>query len=185
MNHANLQGEYAGFLSRAGAFVTDVLIISLVLIVVNWFVPSMMTQFMRIDLFTCSVSAQSAFLLYTCKFIRISLLVFTIAFPLLYAIFFWIFAGQTPGKYLFGLRVVRMNGRRMNFVVGMIRYFGYALCILSLGFGFLSVLINDRRQGWHDRFARTCVIYAWEARQNDAFLDRVRHRLDHIRTKST
>lgn len=184
MNQANLQGEYAGFLSRAAAFTTDVLIISLILIVVNWFIPAMLTQLMRIDLYTCAVSAQNSFLLYTCKFIRYSLLVFTIAFPVLYSVFFWILAGQTPGKYLFGLRVVRFNGRRMNFVVGMIRYFGYALCILGLGLGFLNVLINDRRQGWHDRLARTCVIYAWEARQNDAFLERVRYRLDHLRAKN-
>jgi uncharacterized RDD family membrane protein YckC len=185
MNQANLQGEYAGFLSRAAAFITDVLIISLVLIVLNWFVPAMMTQFMRIDLYVCADSAQNTLLLFTCKFTRYSLIVFSISFPPLYAIFFWIFAGQTPGKYLFGLRVVRFNGHRMNFVVGMIRYFGYALCLLSLGLGFLNVLINDRRQGWHDRLARTCVIYAWEARQNEAFLDRVRYRIDRLRAKKT
>lgn len=185
MNQANLQGQYAGFLSRAAAFSTDMLIISLILVVVNWFIPAMMTQFLRIDLYSCSASARTVYVMYTCKFIQAALLVFTIFFPFLYAIFFWVFGGQTPGKYLFGLRVVRMNGHRMTILVGIIRCFGYALCILSLGLGFLNVLINDRRQGWHDRLARTCVIYAWEAHQNEAFLERARHRLDHIRTKTT
>jgi uncharacterized RDD family membrane protein YckC len=185
MNQTSLHGEYAGFLSRAAAFITDILIISLVLVIANWFVPEMYSQLMRIDLDTCAANANRLFLLYSCRIISGALIVFTVAFPFLYTSFFWIFAGQTPGKALFGLRVVRLNGQRINIRVCVVRFIGYALCIISLGLGFLNVLINDRRQGWHDRFARTCVIYAWEARQNDAFLDRVRYRLDHIRTKST
>ncbi|MGW8250626.1 MAG: RDD family protein, partial [Anaerolineales bacterium] len=138
-----------------------------------------------IDLYTCAANPDRIFLLYSCKFISASLVVFTIIFPILYTIFFWTLAGQTPGKALFGLRVVRINGKRMSIIACIVRYIGYAICVISLGLGFLNVLINDRRQGWHDRLARTCVIYAWEARQNEALLDRVRYRLDHLRTKNT
>ncbi len=185
MNQAKLQGEYAGFLSRTAAFVTDVLIISLVVIIVNWFVPVMISQFSLMNLDTCATIVQRPLHYYTCRIIQISLFAFTISFPVLYTIFFWIIAGQTPGKFLFGLRIVRLNGHRMNLWVSLLRYLGYTLCILSLGLGFLNILINDRRQGWHDKLARTCVVYAWEARQNDELLDGIRYRLDRKRTKTT
>jgi len=29
----------------------------------------------------------------------------------------------------------------------------------TLGLGFLAMLVDDRRQAWHDKIARTCVIY--------------------------
>jgi uncharacterized RDD family membrane protein YckC len=41
--------------------------------------------------------------------------------------------------------------------------------------GFLWILIDNRRQGWHDKMAGTCVIYNWPARPDENFL---RKRLD-------
>lgn len=177
MNQPSLQGEYAGFLSRAAAFVTDMIIISLIVLVINWFVPAMIKQVIRFDLQNCAASTRFTISFYSCTAIQWGLIVFSILFAPLYTIFFWIFAGQTPGKYLFGLRVVRLNGNHMNLLVSVIRYLGYAVCIVSLGLGFLNVLINNRRQGWHDMFARTCVVYSWEARQYDSLLARVQQKM--------
>ena len=65
----------------------------------------------------------------------------------------------------------------MNLVTGIRRLLGYLVSTGSLGMGFLWMLIDDRRQGWHDKIAGTCVVYSWEARQNEEFLDRVMGKL--------
>ncbi len=184
MDNHNLFGEYAGFLSRAAAFITDLLIIGVVLLAVNWFVAAGMKYFTGIDIRACSPLQPFTFAALTCKVVGWSLLGFTLLFGPLYYIFFWILSGQTPGKYLFGLRIVRLNGRRMNLWSSLIRYLGYYLSIICLGLGFFSVLVNDRRQGWHDKLARTCVVYSWEARQNENFLERMQHRLLHRRKQN-
>jgi len=97
---------------------------------------------------------------------------FSIGFSPIYLLFFWILAGQTPGKRLMGLRIVRMNGGRMTLLVGLRRLLGYLVCLLSLGVGFLWVLIDDERRGWHDNIAGTCVVYSWEAQRDDQFIKR-------------
>ena len=36
---------------------------------------------------------------------------------------------------------------------------GRALALIPAGLGFFSMLVSPKRQGWHDRFAHTVVIY--------------------------
>jgi uncharacterized RDD family membrane protein YckC len=50
------------------------------------------------------------------------------------------------------------------------------LSALPLFAGFLWVLIDDERRGWHDRFAGTQVVYAWEARMGQRFAEVLRER---------
>jgi uncharacterized RDD family membrane protein YckC len=113
----------------------------------------------------------------TCSLTSWGFSIYLAVFPLIYFLFFWILAGQTLGDYAMGVRVVRLNGRRMNLISGIIRFFSYFLCFLSLGLGFLWILVDDRRQGWHDKLARTCVIYSWEARQDVTFIQKLNQRL--------
>lgn len=78
--------------------------------------------------------------------------------------------GQTPGKYVIGVRIVRLNSRRTTLFSGLCRLLRYLACFLSPGVGFLWVLMDDRKQGWHDKIAGTCVVYAWDAEQDEQFL---------------
>ena len=54
---------------------------------------------------------------------------------------------------------------------------------LTLGVGFLWVIIDDRREGWHDKLARTCVVYAWQARQNETLVNKMRRWLHERQAK--
>jgi uncharacterized RDD family membrane protein YckC len=77
-----------------------------------------------------------------------------------YYVGFWLLVGQTIGKRIMGVRVVRTDGTRLGFVAATVRLLGYlASAILFLGF--LWVIIDNRRQGWHDKLAGTMVVYAW------------------------
>ena len=75
-----------------------------------------------------------------------------------YFVFFHGLAGQTPGKMAMGLKVVQASGAEMTFGIAFLRWVGY---IVSGGFfflGYIWVAFDRRKQGWHDKIARTVVI---------------------------
>ncbi len=80
----------------------------------------------------------------------------------------WVLIGQTPGQALLGLRVVRLDHRRMTVRRAFVRYLGYWLAAIPLCLGFVWIVVDPRRQGWNDKLAGTCVVYSWEARHADA-----------------
>lgn len=169
---ANLQGHYAGFVSRLIAFYIDVAIISIAVLVLTWLIRASLLQFTNMDVKACPQGAYGiisrASLCWAAAWL-IPLL--RITFTPFYIFLFWIFAGQTPGKYAMGLRVVRADGRPMTVLVVLRRMLGYFLTLLSLGVGFAWMLIDNQRQAWHDTLAGTVVIYSWKARQDERFLD--------------
>jgi len=66
--------------------------------------------------------------------------------------------GQTPGKKLFGLRVVELTGQPMTVMRCLRRYGGYAAGMATGGLGFLQLLWDVNRQGIQDRTAHTVVL---------------------------
>ncbi|MFQ3662419.1 MAG: RDD family protein [Chloroflexaceae bacterium] len=69
--------------------------------------------------------------------------------------------GATIGKYLPGLRVLRADGRPLRTGRAALRALAYALSSLPIYIGFLNILIDDRRRGWHDLVTGTVVVYYW------------------------
>lgn len=83
------------------------------------------------------------------------------ALPALLVVAFWCTLGATPGKWLCELRVVSLaSGGRPSVKQAVLRYIGYFVSALPLGLGFLWVLWDRRRQGFHDRIAGTTVVTA-------------------------
>lgn len=68
--------------------------------------------------------------------------------------------GQTPGKRMLGLRVVRVNGEPLDFSTVLIRYVGYYINSAIFMIGWLWALFNDKHQGWHDLLSGTYVVKA-------------------------
>lgn len=66
--------------------------------------------------------------------------------------------GQTPGKRLMGLRVVRDTGEAISFGTAFLRWVGYLISFLPLCMGFLWAGVDRRKQAWHDKIAGTVVI---------------------------
>ena len=75
-----------------------------------------------------------------------------------YLVYFWSTTGQTIGHKVMGLRVVRTDGSSLDMSRAVIRYVGMVVSAIPLGLGFLWVALDDRKQGWHDKIADTCVI---------------------------
>lgn len=66
--------------------------------------------------------------------------------------------GQTLGKLLLGIRVVKTDGSEVTYMGSFFRRIGYIISgIFCLGF--LWVLVDKNRQGWHDKLVHTLVIH--------------------------
>ncbi len=67
--------------------------------------------------------------------------------------------GQTLGKMLMHIRVVKKDGSPIDDATAIIRYIGYYIsCIIVIGV--LWALWDDNKQGWHDKVANTLVVKA-------------------------
>jgi uncharacterized RDD family membrane protein YckC len=79
--------------------------------------------------------------------------------PILYSILFWIWIAATPGKFILGLRIVDANGKNITPLGAILRYLGYIVSGIVIGIGFLWIGFDKKKQGWHDKIAKTYVIH--------------------------
>jgi uncharacterized RDD family membrane protein YckC len=83
---------------------------------------------------------------------------------LLYFVGYWAKSGQTIGKSMMGIRIVRKDGSSLALGRAFLRYVGYILSGIVLSLGFLWLAFDRQRQGWHDKIAGTYVLRADEDR---------------------
>jgi len=82
-----------------------------------------------------------------------------IGVPVLYfGLFTFFWNGRTPGKRLFGVRVVSLVHERMSLWHSIERALGYGAAALEFGFGFLQFFIHPYRRTAQDRLAETIVV---------------------------
>ena len=69
--------------------------------------------------------------------------------------------GATLGKMALGMRVADADGNRPGFgAVVMREVVGKIVSALVILIGFFWILVDDRRQGWHDKIGGTFVVKA-------------------------
>ena len=66
--------------------------------------------------------------------------------------------GGTPGKLILGLRIVNEKGKFIGIPMAILRYLGKILSSLILGIGYLMIVWDKRKQGLHDKIAKTFVV---------------------------
>jgi|GEM_PF-1032658 len=73
--------------------------------------------------------------------------------------FCWHYWAATPGKMIMRLRVVDAETEQpISDRQIAARIAGYFVSMIPLMAGFMAISFNKRRQGWHDRMARTVVV---------------------------
>jgi uncharacterized RDD family membrane protein YckC len=86
----------------------------------------------------------------------ISIILFGVNF-----ILFPILRGQTLGKLIMGLTIVKLNGTPVDAGTILRRnLLGYLITILTLGIGFLISAVNSSGRALHDLTAGTVVVHA-------------------------
>jgi uncharacterized RDD family membrane protein YckC len=69
-------------------------------------------------------------------------------------------AGQTIGKMVTGVRVIREDGQRVSIAGAVVRALGCAGSLLTFGLGYLPAFISADRRALQDRIAGTRVVRA-------------------------
>lgn len=132
--------EFAGFGARLVAYIIDSLIILVVIIVL------------------AIVAGLAVFVLPLLSIVPILAILIV---PLIYFPYYWQKSGQTPGKKMMGIKVVRdTDGGPLTWGTAVIRLVGYWVSGLVFYLGYIWVFIDKRKRGWHDLIASTVVIKA-------------------------
>jgi len=198
LRNRGMLGQYAGFFTRAAAMIVDILVIMGLIFVLYWCIRLPIAFFFNINTDTCSASdlrsilpQVGAFFMrgrdtspeWLCSMVDFIWTITAFLAAPVYFVFFYSSTGQTIGMYILGVRVVRMDGKHMSLWGSLVRWFCLFLAALPFGLGLLWVIIDDRRQGWHDKLAHTCVIYAWRAEEDTFVISRIRRWLSGERAR--
>ncbi|KAF0176574.1 MAG: RDD domain-containing protein [Limisphaerales bacterium] len=81
-------------------------------------------------------------------------------FWFLYHIVLWTWKGTTIGGIVFGLKIIREDGRPMTFAVAFVRVLASVFSLLALGLGFFWAGWSREKRAWHDTIAGTIVVQA-------------------------
>jgi uncharacterized RDD family membrane protein YckC len=148
--------EYVGFWIRVAAALIDTLLLSLAL----WPLGHRLYQNLRLPSPDWDPSGPGVLdisqlsLQFSARDWLLEVLV-----PAAVVILFWMTRQATPGKMLFGARIVdASSGQPMRPGQAVVRYLGYYLSTLFLCLGFIWVGLDPRKQGWHDKLANSVVV---------------------------
>jgi len=143
--------RFAGFWIRVCAYVTDAIVIQVVI----WLLLSVAMA--GYSLGSSGTLSRGAFgEIYQSQWGSIAGM--DILAKLAYYTLFLGRSGRTPGKKLFGLRVIRTDGGPVTHGQALIRTIGYYINMFTLWIGFLWVAFDRRKQGFHDKIAGTLEI---------------------------
>lgn len=150
--------NYAGAGRRLVASIVDGLILGVILIPFN----------MVISAYTNNVSdpgglyAQGVNSDYSATNVGFTYLLtlLMVVIQLAYYIYFIGSKGQTPGKMALGVKVVRKDGvLKIGYGKAFMReVVGKFISSLVFGLGYLWILWDKEKQGWHDKIANTVVV---------------------------
>ena len=134
--------ELASFGRRSGAFAVDLLVVGLLLAAAGWW----LNRGQGTGSQAVAISFEVGGLLS---------LALTVAY---FGVATFVGRGRTPGKRLFGIRVVSLHHDHLSLWHCIERALGYSASSLEAGFGFLQQIKHPNAQTVHDRIAETIVI---------------------------
>ncbi len=162
----SLLGYYAGFISRLFAFALDIAFLAAFMAISSWLFSTTIGLLGLEDMFRSFNDATSPADLSGTIFVSL----YGVTVVMGYFILFWVLTGQTIGMMILGLRVVAHDGDPLTLAQAILRLFGFMISVSFFFIGFAWILIDDRREGWPDKIARSYVVYAWDANPDETFL---------------
>lgn len=156
----------AGFFSRFVAFIVDLVIISLGIFLIIAGV-NLITNFFNLNAFFGQIFGEGSPVVNILEQVIVLITAFSgLLFSFVYFMFFWVMVGFTPGKALLGLRIVRKNREPLTWRRAFVRMVGYWVSAIPFFFGYVWILFDEHRQGWHDKMADTYVVYVREIKDD-------------------
>jgi uncharacterized RDD family membrane protein YckC len=144
--------EYAGFWIRTLASVIDTLLMGLIIVPIGFMIYG--------EKYFLTIGSSIGFI----DFVLSNIV------PAIVVILFWINKSTTPGKIAIGAKIVDAEtGENLTTSQSIIRYIAYFISIIPIGLGLIWVGIDSKKQGWHDKIARTVVIRKKQNTENVKF----------------
>jgi len=75
-----------------------------------------------------------------------------------YYVIFWKIKSATPGMMICKIKIVSVDGKPVTVNRLIIRYIGLCISCLFIGIGSMWMLLNNKRQTWQDKMAKTLVV---------------------------
>lgn len=136
--------SYAGFWVRTGASVVDTILVMMVTI------PLLIFYYGYEEYWQAAENGD---------FLGLGEVFISWILPVIFTIWFWIKMQATPGKILFSLKVLdEKTGNPLTLKQSVLRYLGYFVSTFGLMLGFIWVAFDAKKQGWHDKIAKTVVV---------------------------
>ncbi len=151
---ASSSGNYVGFWRRFAGLFIDAIILSIVGGILQMIFPTAQTSTttMMYPGVPTHMNTQTNFGLGS----GISFLI-----NIAYYVYFWSQQnGQTIGARALKFKVMREDGKKLDALTAFIRYIGYIISGVVFCLGFLWVIWDKKKQGWHDKMAQTVVVPA-------------------------
>jgi len=137
--------RYAGFWIRGAALLIDSLILGTFQFLVGLLVANILV---RGNVFPLDNAVQ------------IDLQIISLLVQVLYCCWFGTHSGATPGKMVFGLKVIDQGGGPVRLGQAVKRWFAQLLSGVLFGYGYVIAGRSPEKRSMHDGIARTRVIYA-------------------------
>ena len=146
-----MENKYAGFWVRLLALIIDGLLLSLILM------PILKAVFPS-DVVSSSYMASGAAGFSTNLGGTAGTLYSILS--MLYFVVMTVMFGGTLGKMAMKIKVVDENGANIGWGAGVLReVVGKFISAIVIGLGYLWVAFDAKKQGWHDKIAKTYVVY--------------------------
>ncbi len=137
--------EYVGFWLRVIASLIDTVLLLVLLTPLFWG----MANFLNVDALTLLNGSETQWVSVLLQYI----------FPAIVVLVFWKYKSATPGKMVFGAKIIDAKTGATPTTGKLIgRYLAYYVSALPLLLGMFWVGWDKRKQGWHDKLAGTLVV---------------------------
>jgi uncharacterized RDD family membrane protein YckC len=146
----DLEGHYAGIVSRAAAFTVDLLTIATLFALFGKVLEYVLSILLRQRVSFPDSSVYARVLLGVWAVIYLAQPVAA--------------SGRTFGMAVLGLRAVRADGSDIDGWHAVLRVVALPLSFLLFGLGFVLILLRRDRRALQDLIASTAIVYAWDAR---------------------
>ena len=134
--------EYAGFWIRVGASLIDLVLLLMVTLPLTLMIYGSDTVWNSEDI----ILGPADFLI-------------NYSLPFFATIIFWMYKSATPGKMVLHLKVLdEATGGKLTIGQSIGRYFAYIPAMLIFMLGIFWIAWDKKKQGWHDKLAKTVVV---------------------------
>jgi uncharacterized RDD family membrane protein YckC len=126
--------SYAGFWRRFAAWIIDAVILFVVGFIIGFIIAIVISPPTSINLLLGAV------------------------LNFIYTIVFWTWRGQTLGKIVVGVKIIKTDGMPIGIGSAILRYIGYIVSAIIIYIGYIMIAFNSKKQGLHDKIADTYVV---------------------------